>query len=95
MGGRAHICSFFRSYFLRLLAYHDLPYKSERGIMSSLRLPYPAVAELKAAGANFPPDKVSKAFDLLRTTDRKAKGIDNASISEGNLLRELVFNLLH
>jgi len=83
------------SYFLRLLAYHDLPDKSERGIMSSLRLPYPAVAELKAAGANFPPDKVSKAFDLLRATDRKAKGIDNASISEGNLLRELVFNLLH
>jgi DNA polymerase-3 subunit delta len=63
--------------------------------MSVLRVPFPAVPEIQAAGANFPPEKVARAFELLRETDRKAKGIDNASISEGNLLRELVFNLLH
>ncbi|MFM1932173.1 MAG: polymerase subunit delta [Bacteroidota bacterium] len=83
------------TYFLRLLAYHDLTDKSQRNIMSVLRVPFPAVPEIQAAGANFPPEKVARAFELLRETDRKAKGIDNASISEGNLLRELVFNLLH
>jgi DNA polymerase-3 subunit delta len=40
-------------------------------------------------------NKVMEIISLLRTYDAKSKGIDNISASSGELLKELVYKIMH
>jgi DNA polymerase-3 subunit delta len=81
------------SYFSRLAAFMAIPDKrmaaSELGIN-----PY-ALNEFKAAAANYSPQKVERIISYLRETDKKSKGVDNVSADSGELMKELVFKILH
>ena len=39
--------------------------------------------------------KTMQIISEIRTTDAKSKGVENSSLSDGDLLRELVFKILH
>ena len=47
------------------------------------------------AAANFQPAKLAAVFSALRECDLKSKGVGNASVPGGELLRELVYKVLH
>jgi len=53
------------------------------------------VGEYIDAAQNYPPAKLRKVVALFREYDGKSKGIDNDSTSQGELLRELIFRILH
>ena len=51
--------------------------------------------EYAAASRMYPPAKLARIFGYLRDADRKSKGRGNATTTEGMLLREAVFKILH
>ena len=44
---------------------------------------------------NYNANKVMTIISDLRTFDARAKGIDNISTSQGDLLKELVYRIMH
>ncbi|HDZ40131.1 MAG TPA: DNA polymerase III subunit delta [Bacteroidetes bacterium] len=83
------------SFFRKLLIYHYLRDKSRNNVASILRINPYFVSEYEMASRNYNPRKTLSIISLLREFDMKSKGIGNVSSSEGDLLREMVFKILH
>ena len=82
-------------YFSKLIQYHYLKDKSRDSLIRSLSISPSFVGEYMDAAQNYTPAKLRKVVGLLREYDGKSKGIDNDSTNQGELLRELVFKILH
>jgi len=83
------------TFFSKVLLIHSLPDKSETSIMSKARLsPYNKQDYLDAY-RNYNAKKVQDIIGWLRECNVRALGIDNYSVDQGELLRELVFKILH
>ncbi|MBM3434771.1 MAG: DNA polymerase III subunit delta [Bacteroidetes bacterium] len=83
------------SYFTRLLIYHQLTDKSRNNVASALGVNPNFVKDYESAARNYHPEKIKRIISLLREYDLKAKGVDNVSTEDGELLRELLFKILH
>lgn len=82
-------------YFNKLFTYHFLADKSNQGVAAKLGLPPFFVPKYKKAAANYPAKRLSGVMHELRVYDLKSKGLNNDSITSGELLRELLFRILH
>ena len=82
-------------FFSKLLALHFMPDKSTRSITSSLQINAYFVQDYLTAIKHFPRQKVIQIISLLREYDLKSKGFGNGSTDEGELLKELIFKILH
>ena len=84
------------NYFSNLMIAHYLPDKSEDGIRRglSLRMAFQSRAYMSGV-RRFSAGKTMQIISLIRECDGKVKGVGNISISEGDLLRELLFKILH
>ena len=84
------------NYFSNLLECFWLPQKSEKNVMSTLNLKSPFFARDYMTGLrNYNATQVMEIITHLRTFDGKSKGIDNLSASPGELLKELVYKIMH
>ena len=83
------------SYFTKLLIYHQLTDKSRNNVASALSVSPLFVRDYEIAGRNYNQKKLAAIISLLREYDLKSKGVNNISITEGELLRELLFKILH
>ncbi|MGB3948490.1 MAG: DNA polymerase III subunit delta [Bacteroidia bacterium] len=83
------------SYFCKLLTYQFLQDKSAKNVASELGVHPFFVAEYERAAKNFSINKLKAIFGYLREYDLKSKGVDRGSATEGELLKELVFKILH
>jgi DNA polymerase-3 subunit delta len=80
--------------FSQLMRIHFLPNKSREGVAQALGL-HPFVAgELINARNNFNPKMIAANIALLHEYDLKGKGLGNSSSTQGELMRELVIQLL-
>jgi DNA polymerase-3 subunit delta len=78
-----------------MMRIHFLPNKSREAVAQALGV-HPFVAgELLNARNNFDPRKLAANIETLHEFDLKAKGVGNQSISQGELMREMIFKLLH
>ncbi len=85
----------FGFYSNLMMAYYA-PEKSEQGIAAFLGLKSSWHArEYMAAMSKYSGIKTMQIISEIRTTDAKSKGVENSSLSDGDLLRELVFKILH
>lgn len=82
-------------YFCKLLKYAYLKDKSPRTVASELGVHPFFVNEYERAGKNYNAVKLRAIFGYLREYDLKSKGVDRGSATEGELLKELVFKILH
>ena len=82
-------------FYSKLLVYHSLEDKSKRNIALNLKINPYFTAEYELAGKNYPLGKVVKIISLLREYDIKSKGYGNVSATAGDLLKELIFKILH
>jgi DNA polymerase-3 subunit delta len=74
---------------------HFLPNKSREAVAQALGV-HPFVAgELLNARNNFDPRKLASNIETLHEFDLKAKGVGSSSASQGELMREMIFKLLH
>jgi DNA polymerase-3 subunit delta len=82
------------AFFTKVLLFHSSPDKSDSGLIAALKINPYFIKSYKTAARNYPFEKTAAVIGLLREFDLKSKGVDN-SASEGDLLRELTFRILH
>jgi DNA polymerase-3 subunit delta len=83
------------SFFAKLLALHAGPDKTESAISRSLGNRSFLVKEYLAAMRVYPYARVVQNIHFLRQADLQSKGIAGGSLSDGEILRELVFKIMH
>ena len=86
--------SLLNSYFTQLLVYHGLKDKSKMNVAKSLGVSPYFVDDYVVASRSYPMRKVSLIIGFLREADLKSKGV-GASISQNDLLKELLFKIMH
>ena len=75
-----------------ILSGHD---KSDGGLARTLKLPPFVVKEYKMAANRYSLGKVIQCIAVLRDADLKSKGVEAGSMSQEDLLKEMVFKLMH
>ena len=88
------IASLF-SFFSRLLTYHYLTDKSKNNVAAALKINPYFVREYELAATKYSLAKAVQVIALLRTYDMKSKGYGDLSSEAGDLLKELVFKIMH
>ena len=83
------------SYFTKVLLYHYLPDKSRNNAASALSVNPFFIQDYQTAAKNYPLHRLVAVISYLREYDLKAKGLENASATDGELMKELVFKILH
>jgi DNA polymerase-3 subunit delta len=83
------------SFFRKLLIYHFTSDKSRNNIAATLRISPYFVNEYELASRNYNAKKTVQVISLLREFDMKSKGTGNVTSSHGDLLKELVFKIMH
>lgn len=86
--------SLLNSYFTQLLLLHGLKDKSKSSVAKNLGVRPFFVDEYFSAAKNYPMRKVAQVIAFLRDADVKSKGV-GASQSHRDLLKELLFKILH
>ena len=82
-------------FFSKVMALHFMEDKSSRNISSTLQINAYFVSDYQQASRNYPRKKVVEIISILREYDLKSKGMGNLSASEGDLLKEMIFRILH
>ena len=87
--------SFIHTYFTQLLIYHGLKDKTKMNVARALKINPYFVDDYIIAGKNYPMRKVSQIISLVRHADLQSKGVGATNISSRDILKELIFKILH
>jgi DNA polymerase III subunit delta len=82
-------------FFSKLLIYHYLPDKSKNNVASALKVNPFFVKDYESAASKYNVSRTVQIISLLRTFDMKSKGFCDPGTEPGDLLRELVYRILH
>lgn len=84
------------NFFSNLMICYWAKDKSDKGLAAELglRSPYQG-RDYAQAIRNYNAFKCMEIISLLRTYDAKSKGVDNVSVPDGELLKELLFKITH
>jgi DNA polymerase-3 subunit delta len=80
-------------FFADLMLYHYIPDKSQ--VAAELKINPYFVKDYERASKIFGPWKTMNIISYIRETDARFKGVENQSADEGDLLKELIFKILH
>ncbi|MDP4239184.1 MAG: DNA polymerase III subunit delta [Bacteroidota bacterium] len=82
-------------FFSDLMIYHYLPDKNQAAVASELKINPYFVKDYQKAAKALGAWKTMNIISYIRETDARYKGIDNPSTEEGDLMKELIFKILH
>jgi len=82
-------------YFSKLLVLYYLKDRSRQNVASVLKVNPFFVNDYLEAARNYRPARVAEIISILRDYDMRSKGYEGDSTSAGNLLKELIFKILH
>lgn len=82
-------------YFSKILLYHFCPDKSKFAVAQALGVNPFFVDGYAKAAQNYGTAKLKAIFSYLKEYDLKTKGVDNSGVSNGELMKELIFKILH
>jgi DNA polymerase-3 subunit delta len=88
------IASLF-SFFTKVLTYHYLTDKSKNNAAAVLKINPFFVKDYENATAKYSVKKTVEIIGLLRIYDMKSKGFGDLSSAPGDLLKELIYKILH
>ena len=85
------------NYFSNLLICHYATDKTETGLMKTLGFRFPIqVKDFQIGLRNYKAMKVFQAIHEIRLADARSKGIDaTSSLTDGDILKELLYKILH
>ena len=84
------------NYFSNLLECYWLPRRDEQSVMAALQIRSSFFARDYMTGLrNYSAGKVMEIISDLRRFDASSKGVDNVSATQHELLRELVYRIMH
>jgi DNA polymerase III subunit delta len=82
-------------FFNKLLTFHYLTDKSKNNVAAVLKINPFFVKDYESSAAKYNVSKTVLIISLLRTYDLKSKGFGDPGTEPGDLLKELVFRILH
>ena len=83
------------SFFQKLMAYHSIKDKNKNNVAVELKVNPYFVNQYSSAAQNYSQSKLFDIFTHLKQYDLKSKGVNNTSTKDGELLKELVYRILH
>lgn len=87
--------SLLNSFFTQLLIYHSLNDKSKNSVAKALGINPFFASDYSVAAKNYPMRKVSQVIGFLRDSDVKSKGVGANALPAGDILKELLFKIIH
>ena len=87
--------SLLNSLFTQVLIYHSLKDKSKSSVARALKISPFFVSDYITAAKNYPMRKVSQIITYLRDADVKSKGVGANALPNGEILKELIFKIIH
>jgi DNA polymerase-3 subunit delta len=88
------VVAFLFSFFSKLLMASGLPDKSERALVTNLKISPFAAREYSVALRQFRTEQIQRIIQAIAQTDLKLKGVDSTGQSDGQLLKELVARIM-
>jgi DNA polymerase III subunit delta len=85
----------FYQFFSKILIYHSLSDKSRNAVASALSINPYFINDYQIAAKNYSQTKLITIIGYLHEYDLKSKGMDNISADDGELLKELLYKILH
>ena len=82
-------------YFTKVLLYHFAPDKSKFAVAQTLGVNPFFVDGYAKAAQNYNTAKLKAIFSYLKEYDLKTKGVDNSGVDNGELMKEMLFKILH
>jgi DNA polymerase III subunit delta len=82
-------------FFNKLLTYHYLTDKSKNNVAAVLKINPFFVKDYETSASIYNVSKTVQIISLLRTFDMKSKGFGDPGTDQGELLKELVYKILH
>ncbi len=82
-------------FFSKILTYHYLTDKSKNNVAAVLKVHPYFVKDYETSAAKYKVSKTVEIISLLRTYDMKSKGYGDPGTEPGDLLKELVYRILH
>lgn len=89
------VVAFLYSFFSKLLSATQAQDKSDKGLVSALKISPYAARDYSTALRQYPAEKIIQNISNIKEADLKLKGVDSASTSDGQIFRELVFKIMH
>ncbi len=86
--------STLHGFFLKVMTYHFAPDKNPDSLAALMKVNKFFMKDYQLAAKNYPPKKISAIFEFLNEYDLKSKGVNNPSVEDGELLKELVYKVL-
>ena len=87
---------FLFSYFSKVITVQFSKNKGNDGILARETGVNPYfLKDYKIATRNYSPSKLVKIIGYLRESDLKSKGVNNSSATQSDLLKELIFKIMH
>ena len=84
------------NYFSNLLICYYTKDRSETGLMTALGLRGTfQVKDYQTGMRNYSAMKIFNLIGDIRTTDARSKGVGNTSVPDAELLKELLYKILH
>lgn len=95
-GPTVMVISSLFGFFSKLYIYHSVKNLNDKEIATSLGLRSSFfLKDYRLAARHFSKGKTEQVIDLLHEYDMKSKGVNRDSTTESELLRELVYRILH
>jgi DNA polymerase-3 subunit delta len=83
------------TFFSQLMRIHFLSNKSRESVAAALKVHPFAAGELMSSAKVYNPKKIAANLAILYEYDLKSKGVGNSSFSKGDLMREMIYRLMH
>ena len=89
------IVAFLYSFFSKLLVASQASDKSDKGLVSELKVSPYAARDYTLALRQYPQQKIMDNISSLHDADLKLKGVNTGSADEGQIFRELVWRIMN
>lgn len=89
------VLSMLFKFFSNLMIYHYLPDKTEYVVASTLKVSPYQVKDYKKAATTFNARKTMNNISYIREAAAKFNGVETVAITEEDILKELIFKILH
>jgi DNA polymerase-3 subunit delta len=84
------------TFFSKVYLTHFLKNSSEKEMMEKLGVRHAFfLKDYKLAARNYPYQQSQDVISILKEYDLKSKGVDRVNATEGDLMKEMVFKILH
>ncbi len=84
------------NFFVKVMIYHQEPNKSDKATVSAhMGVNAFFLNDYAVAAQNYSLQKLAQIIGFLKDLDLKSKGLGNYSVSDGDLMKEFLFKVLH